>query len=329
MDLSVVVVTWNTRALVLECLASVFEALETSDDEHAPMTEVIVIDNGSGDGSAAAVRSRFPAAQLIVLSENRGFAAGCNVGMSAAGGRHVLLLNSDARANRALLDGCVGYLDRHPDVGIVGPQLLHSDGRAQNSIHNFPTLVSEAVPKAALQFCFRRKYPSWRTVGDRPIDVEAITGAALFVRAKAVREVGPMPEDYFFYLEETAWCLAMKRSGWRVVHLPACFAIHDGGASSKRRDPALARIEYHRSLYHFFGTNRGTGPRVLVMTLRIFKNLFAVVTRAPIALVSEAGRVRWKARRDVLAWHLRGCPESVGFAGVRAAMARRAAVPTR
>jgi hypothetical protein len=323
MDLSVVVVTWNTRALTLDCLASLSAALESASDLAA---EVLVVDNGSGDGTAEAIRERFPAVGVIALPANVGFAAGCNAGLRAIRGRHVLLLNSDARVPPETLERCLRFLDRHEDVGMVGPQLLHPDGRRQNSIHNFPIVATELLPKFLFQVLFRRRFPSRRWVGEEPLDVEAVNGAAIFARAEAVRAIGPLPEDYFFFLEETEWCLRAHRAGWRVVHLPTAFAIHLSGASSKRREPALTRIEYHRSLYHFFRVNRGPGSMATVFCMRLLKSLFHVVAQAPLALFGGRGRARWKVHRDVLLWHLRGCPGAAGFAGAAAAGARQSAV---
>ena len=330
MDLSIVVVSWNTRALTLDGLESLASAAAGAADDAVPSVEVLLVDNGSTDGTAAAVAARFPSVRVIASPRNLGFAAGCNAGVRVASGRHVLFLNSDARLGRETLRGCVEYLDRHGDVGVVGPQLLHPDGRRRNSIHNAPTLISELVPKPLLQFLFRRRFPSHRWVGERPIDVEAVTGAAFFARAAAIRDVGPLPEDYFLFLEETDWCLRMRRAGWRVVHLPALFACHVAGASSKQRDPALARIEYHRSLYHFFRVNRGTGSMAMVFALRLLKTALYLAARAPAALRGDArGRARLAVQRDVLAWHLRGCPQSVGFAATSVPAASADPVPGR
>jgi GT2 family glycosyltransferase len=326
MDIAVVVVTWNTRELVLDCLASVFAALSPP----AGLTaEIAVVDNGSSDGTREAIGERFPAARVIALPANVGFAAGANAGLRAVRGRHVLLLNSDARVTSETLERCVRFLDEHPDVGIVGPQLLHPDGRRQNSIHNFPIVATELLPKALFQALWRRRFPSRRWVGEEPLDVEAVTGAAIFARAAAIHDIGPLPEDYFFFLEETDWCWRARAAGWRVVHLPAAFAVHLSGASSKRRDPALTRIEYHRSLYRFFRVNRGAGWMAMVVCLRLLKSLFYVVTQAPLALFGGRGLARWRVNRDVLVWHLRGCPRAVGFAKAGAAgRVRRSAVPS-
>jgi len=312
-DLSIIVVTWNTRELVLECLASIESELSCPGGSPGLAAETCVVDNGSNDGTVEAVRRRFPKVRLVTLSRNVGFAAGSNAGLRALRGRHALLLNSDAQLVPGVLRRCVSYLDAHGDVGVVGPQLLSPDGSKQNSIHNFPMLMTELLPKGIFQFFFRRRFPSRRWAGDAPIDVEAVVGAALFLRASLLREVGPLPEDYFFFLEETEWCLRVRSAGWRVVHLPSAFVTHLSGGSSKRRSPALTRIEYHRSLYRFFRKHHGPMATAFVLALRFAKAFFYVVTQAPLALAGERYRERWRIHRDVLLWHLTGCPQSVGL----------------
>jgi len=315
-DLSIVVVTWNTRDLVLDCLASIESELRSADGSPDLATETCVVDNASSDGTLEAIRQRFPWVRVVSLPRNLGFAAGSNAGLRALRGRHALLLNSDAQLVRGVLQRCISFLDAHPDVGVVGPQLLNPDGSKQNSIHNFPMLMTELLPKGVFQFFFRRRFPSRRWTGDAPIDVEAVVGAALFLRASLLREVGPLPEDYFFFLEETDWCLRVRAAGWRVVHLPPAFVIHLSGGSSKRRSPALTRIEYHRSLYRFFRKYHGLVPTGLVLALRFVKAFFYVVTQAPLTFAGERHRERWGIHRDVLLWHLRGCPRAVGLGRV-------------
>jgi GT2 family glycosyltransferase len=314
-DLSIVVVTWNTRDLVLECLASIESELLREQDRPGLETETCVVDNASSDGTLEAIRQRFPWVRVVSLPRNVGFAAGSNAGLRGLRARHALLLNSDARLVPGALSRCVAYLDAHPDVGVVGPQLLNPDGSKQNSIHNFPMLATELLPKGIFQFLFRRRFPSRRWAGDSPIEVEAVAGAALFLRARLLREVGLLPEDYFFFLEETDWCLRVRSAGWRVVHLPSVFVIHLSGGSSKRRSPALTRIEYHRSLYRFFGKHHGRLAAALVLALRFAKAFFYLVTQAPLVLAGGHHRDRWEIHRTVLIWHLRGCPRAVGLGG--------------
>ncbi|MGE4608553.1 MAG: glycosyltransferase family 2 protein [Myxococcota bacterium] len=316
-DLSIIVVTWNTRDLVLDCLASIERVGGSCGAGY--VVETLVVDNGSEDGTAQAVRSGFPDVRLVKLSANLGFSAGCNAGIREASGRVLLLLNSDARLCAGVLERCMGFLEAHPDVAIVGPQLLNPDGSKQNSVHNFPILATEFIPKSVLQFVFRKRFPSRRWTDSEPVDVEALVGAAMFVRRDVIDTVGELSEDYFFFLEETDWCWRMRAAGWRVVHLPDANVTHLSGASSKKKNPSLTRIEYHRSLYCFYRKHRGMGWMATVLVLRTIKALFYVVTQAPMALADERRLARWKSHRGVLVWHLRGCPESTGLARLSAA----------
>ena len=313
-DLSIVVVTWNTRDLVVECLASI-ERASANRPEGARRLEIetLVVDNGSRDGTVDAIRACFPWAKVTALPRNMGFSAGCNIAMKAMHGRYVLLLNSDAQLHIGVLEGCVEFLDAHPDVAIVGPQLFNPNGSKQNSIHNYPRVLTELLPVGIFQFLFRRRFPSRRWAGRAPIDVEAVVGAALFARTRAMLRIGPLSEDYFFFLEETDWCWRTRKAGWRVVHLPHVGVDHVSGASSKRKNRALTRIEYHRSIYRFFRTYRGVTSASVVFAFRFIKAFFYVLTRAPLALFGGSYWANWIDYRDVLVWHLRGCPGAVGL----------------
>ena len=316
-DLSIVIVTWNVREVLLDCLASIHREVLSRADEGRIETETLVVDNGSRDGSVAAVREQHPWAEVIALPENIGFAAGNNVGLRRAKGRHAVLLNSDTIVLPDALERGVRHLDAHPEVGAAGLQLLNPDRSKQNCIHNFPGLLTEIFPKGALETLFPRRYPSKRYHHPAPIPVEAVLGACLFVRREVLESVGLMPEDYFFFLEETDWCFQIARAGWRVVHIPDARVIHLFGASTKKKVPAETRIEYHRSLYHFFRKNRGAFPALLVVILRVLKAILYVVWRIPGALVYGRSRDRWLQDWKVLRWHLRGCPEGEGLARLR------------
>lgn len=317
-DLSIVIVTWNGRALLEGCLESIEREVLGRPAGEGLEVETLVVDQASTDGSAEAVRERFPFAELIALPRNVGFAAGNNAGLRRARGRHCALLNNDTVVLPGALERCVRYLDANPSVGVVGPQLLDPDGSKQNSVHSVPNLVSEIVPKAVLETLAPWRYPSKRYEHAGPIPVDAVLGACLVVRREVLDAVGLMPEDYFMFLEETDWCWRIRRAGWKVVHLPDARVIHVHGATSKKRLPAETRIEYHRSLYHFFEKNRGAPVARAVFALRVGKGALRVATGWLGAPFSRRRRERWLQDVRVLAWHLRGRPEGAGLARLAA-----------
>jgi GT2 family glycosyltransferase len=312
-DLSIVIVTWNARDVLLDALESIDREIRSRTDAGRIETETLVVDNGSVDGSVEAVREQFPWADVIALPENIGFAAGNNVGLRRAKGRHAVLLNSDTVVLPDALERCVRYLDDHPEVGVVGPQLLNPDRSKQNCVHNYPSLVTEIVPKGLLEKLLPRWFPSKRYDHPEPIRVQAVLGACLFVRREVLDDVGLMPEDYFFFLEETDWCFRIAGAGWQIVHVPDAHVIHIFGASTKKKMPAETRIEYHRSLYHFFRKNRGAGSALAIQALRIFKGTLYAVVGLLLAPFSARQRDRWRQNLRVLSWHLRGQPADEGL----------------
>ncbi len=169
------------------------------------------------------------------------------------------------------------------------------------------------MPKGLLETLFPGRFPSKRYEHPAPIEVEAVLGACLFVRREVLDDVGLMPEDYFFFLEETDWCFRIARAGWEIVHVPDARVIHIFGASTKKKIPADTRIEYHRSLYHFFRKNRSPLQAALVRALRVLKGLLYVTLGGLPALVSARSRERWLQSRKVLEWHLRGEPLDWGL----------------
>jgi GT2 family glycosyltransferase len=315
-DLSIIVLSWNTRELTAACLEAIVRATELLAASRTPLArsiETILVDNGSSDGTVDLVRARFPGVEVIALPGNLGFAAGNNVGLRRARGRFALLLNSDTKIDPHTLEYTMSFLQEHPEVGVAGVQLMHPDGRLQNSIHNFPSLVTELVPKWLLEIAWPERFPSKRFRHKGPVDVEAVLGACLFVRREAWERVGLLPEEYFLFLEETDWCWSMREAGFRVVHLPNARLVHHSGASSKKKIPAATRIEYHRALYRFLGKRRGALQARLVIALRALRALVAVLVRVPAAVLSPRGREGIRERWQVLAWHLRGRPETGGL----------------
>jgi GT2 family glycosyltransferase len=315
--LSIVVISWNTRELTLACLDAAVVAASGFSSATALPCELVLVDNGSADGTAAAVAVRHPHVKRVVLPVNGGFAVGANAGYAAADGDVVLWLNSDARIDATALIVCWLHLAAHPRVGIVGPQLLHADGRRQHSAHAFPSLLDEFVPAFAIDCIRPRRRPAKWLVGERPIAVDAVQGAALFARRRVLEQVGPFSDDYFFYLEETDLCWRAARAGFGVELVPEARVVHDAGASSKRIAPVASRIEYHRSLYHFLERRRGVGAKRIAIALRTLRGAIILAGLALVGPLSAGARRRFAERRALLAWHLLGRPAGKGLAELR------------
>ena len=311
MDISFIIVNWNTRQLLLDCLASIRSTVK----EYA--YEVFVVDNGSADGSQQAVREHYGSlVSLIENAENLGFARANNQAMKRAAGRYIILLNSDTVLREDTVSGLVRFLDDNPDTALAGPRMVGADGRAQNSFDNFPTLATELLNKSLLRLLFPGKYAGKALKAAEPFEVESLIGACIAVRHTAIRRVGMFDEDYFFFLEETDWCLRMRRAGFRIYHLPQVAIVHRQGQSKKQR-PALSWIEYYRSLYLFFKKNR---PASAYYTLRVcrFCKLMANLILTVLGLCLTLGaRPRYREKTIVysrlLWWHLCLCPANVGL----------------
>jgi N-acetylglucosaminyl-diphospho-decaprenol L-rhamnosyltransferase len=282
-DLSIVIVNWNVLNLLRRCLDSILAdetttggrpypyvrcgqgnhgglPLRTGGTPCPPVLQVIVVDNGSTDGSVAMVRAEFPAVHLIANQDNRGFTAANNQGLSIARGRYVLLLNPDTEVVGDALSTLVAFADEHPDVGMVGPKLLNPDGSVQSSRRRLPTPATAFFESTWLEHCAPRRLLERYYVQDRPDDVvqdvDWITGAAMLARREAIEEVGPLDEGFFMYSEELDWCRRFGEAGWRVVYLPAAQIIHHVGKSSEQV-VAARHIHFQTSKVRYFRKYHG------------------------------------------------------------------------
>jgi len=273
MDLSVIIVSFNTRDLLKRCLTSVLETW--GQEPAAGKMEIIVVDNASQDGSAAMVRHHFPQARLIASKENLGFVKANNLALRQAHGRYLLLLNPDTEVVGNALATMVRFLDEHPQVGAVGPRLLYADGRLQHSAFRFPTLWQTYFdffpwPARLLDSPLNGRYPPAAYLGP-PFPTDFVLGACLMVRRQAIQPdnhaatlpgaitrtpgqgspVGLLDEGYFMYCEEMDWCWRLKAAGWEVWCLPQAIVIHHE-AQSSRQVRWTAYVEKWRSRYRFF-----------------------------------------------------------------------------
>lgn len=270
-DVSIIIVSWNTRALLLSCIEALAAAVGRLS------ADIWVVDNASIDGSVEAVQARFPAVKLISNEQNVGFAGANNQAIRASNGRYALLLNSDTVADSGAIERLVHFADATPQAGVIGAMLLNPDRTFQASFADFPSFRSELLSATGVGArLFFRNYPSY---GPRQSQhtrrVGYIPGACMLVRREAITAVGIMDESYFMYSEETDWCLRMQRAGWETWYLPTAKIVHFGGQSTRQVRFSMQQALY-RSKVRFFRKHYGTLWGMLLSII-----LFAVL------------RVRW------------------------------------
>jgi hypothetical protein len=309
-NLSIIIVNRNTKEYLLPCLRSVLE------NEEGTGWKIIVVDNGSRNGSPAEVKENFPSIDLIENEGNMGFAKAVNQGLQKAPGRYVVLLNPDTQVKKGAIGELISFMDAHPDAGIAGAKLLNSDGSKQNSIANFPSLATELSNKSLLRWLFPTRFPGKERDYSEPVEVDSVIGACMMVRRDAIEQVGLLDEEYFLFLEETDWCFRMKKAGWRVCHVPQAEVYHFQGKSAEK-DKRRAKVEYYRSRYHFFNKNRGRGPWLtLVIALVVRLGIESIFTTMA-CLFTLGMAERWRKKLSIYAyllwWHLKLCPEGMGL----------------
>lgn len=250
MDLSILIVNYNTRQLTLDCLRSVY------DSETVYSYEVIVVDNASRDGSVEAIQAEYPEVVLIANQENTGFAKANNQGMAIAKGRYVLLLNSDTVVQPDTFQIMVSYMDEHPELGASGCKVILPDGSLDKACRRgFPT------PSASFYYAFgfSKLFPNHPRFNQYQLGfldpnetypVDCLVGAFMLVRQETIRQVGGLDETFFMYGEDVDWCYRIKQAGYGIHYHPATYIVHYKGASSRRK-PFKIIYEFHRAMWVF------------------------------------------------------------------------------
>ena len=278
--------------------------------------EIIVVDNGSQDGSEGEIEKAFPSIHLIANKRNMGFAKAVNQGLQKASGRYALLLNPDIQVKHGAIEQLVSFMDVHSDVGVAGAQLLNSDGSKQNSIANFPSLATELLNKSLLRWLFPKKFPGKERRYSGPVEVDSVIGACMMVRRDALDQVGLLDEDYFLFLEETDWCYRMKKAGWKIYHVPQAEVYHFQGKSAET-EKKRAKVEYYRSRYHFFKKNRGSLQWSILLSGLMIRLVFELLMMTVASLATFFAIKVWRNKLSIYSylfwWHLRFCPEGMGL----------------
>lgn len=297
-DLSVVIVSWNTRELLSQCLQSVYETAD------GVTIKVLVVDNGSADGSAEMVLREFPLVRLIENAENVGFARANNQAMAVSHGRYVLLLNSDTVVRPGAFQTMCHFMDQHPEAGIVGAKLLNPDGSFQASYMDFPTLTGEVLLLTKLFRLFHSLcFPSHSLAESQEIsEADWVSGACLMIRREALERVGGLDEDYFMYSEEVDWCWRVKQAGWRVFYTPDAEIVHWGG-QSMGRIPLHKRTRVYRGKVLFFRKRRGHGYATFFRLVLLLSAVLKIGMWIP-ALVVPSKRIRAQARHNIRSYQL-------------------------
>lgn len=250
MTLSIIIVNYNTERLLKSCLESVYAGANGT-----PM-DVWVVDNNSRDKSVPMVKSLFPMVQVIQNRANVGFSRANNIVISQSRSDYILLLNPDTLVIGDAIERVLRFMEKHPEVGIAGCKVLNRDGTLQLACRR-------SIPTPKVAFCrligLSRLFPQSPTMAqynmtyedpDRTHEVDAVSGAFLMIRKKAVADIGLLDERFFLYGEELDWCLRAKRAGWAVAYYPAAQIVHYKGESTKYNSRKAA-VEFYRAMYLF------------------------------------------------------------------------------
>lgn len=246
-DLSIVLVCWNNKDYLIPCLKSIFEGGLRC------RFNVVVVDNGSTDGSQEMLHTNYPDVIFIQNDQNVGLGKASNQGIQSTNGRHILLLNNDTLVNSFSLDTMVEYLDQNPDVAVVGGKLLNPEGTVQSCYNYFPTLIEEFLIATRLGEFLRSGYPA-NITETLEVSVDWMGSACLMMRREALNEVGLLDEEYFIYGDELDLQYRLKKAGWQMTFLPQATTIHYGGRSMNRWS---RRKMVYRGHMLFFRKNYG------------------------------------------------------------------------
>jgi GT2 family glycosyltransferase len=279
-DVSVVVVTYNSRLVIDACLASLRQ--HTRGVEY----EVVVVDNASRDGTAAHVREAHPWARVIARATNGGLSAAVNEGVAASSGRYMMALNPDTRTESDALAMLAAYLDAHPDVGVVAPKLLDDDGTLQLSCRAFPGYTTALFGRYSLltRLLPGNRYSREFLLSDfdhgSERDVDWASGAALMFPRAIVDRVGGWDAGFFMFNEDVDFCKRVRDAGMRVVYVPDAVVYHAIGVS--KRAPARIVIERHKSMWRYYRKHmRGNVAQDVVTAA-------GIVARCGVSLAAQA-----------------------------------------
>jgi GT2 family glycosyltransferase len=276
MDLSIIVVSWNTRDFLRRCLTTIECEVEKTPQLKL---ETIVVDNASSDKSPQMVADEFSWAQLILNPTNKGFAAANNQGIRASSGRHVLLLNSDTEVAKGAFQELVQFMDYNEKAGAAGARLLNPDGTLQAGCSPMLTPFTEFWHLMFLDRIWpRSSYPLQSWANNIPRKVEVIKGACFVLRKNALNEVGLLDERYHMYTEEVDLCFRLAKKDWELWYIPTAVVTHYGGASSSQIAHEMY-LQLYKSKVQFFRKFGGKGLARYYKFLLAFAYIWRILLR--------------------------------------------------
>jgi len=295
LHLSVVVLSWNTREILRACLA----ALER--DVPCEPREIIVVDNGSADGSAQMVARDFPAVRLLCNAENRLYAEANNQGALAARGRYVCLLNSDTEVRPGALDRLAGFLEIHPEYAAIAPRLVNPDGTVQRACRRFPTLLEPLLESTSLGTFPPGSWLSWWTsMGDfdhqHSRDVHQPPGACFLLRTAEYLAVGGLDPSLSLFFNDVDLCLGLWRKGRRIRYLAEAEVMHHQGLSTRAHDSRDRNLLWIQNRTTYYRKNHG---RLAERWLHGVLELWALECNLRIRLGSREASAKRKALADL------------------------------
>ena len=310
MKLSVIILCWNDRKVVEDCLQSIYSKT------HSTRFEVIVSDNGSTDGSVEFIRGSYPQVHVIENGRNLRFAKANNVGIRASRGEYVLILNPDTIIHDGTLDRMIGFAEEHPEVGAFGCRVLNADGSYQVSARPFASFKCEWIAALYLRWLGRVNgwftsdgYPGWRGTTQRQVDW--VSGCFILVRGDVLKSIGGFDEQFFYYYEDMDLCRRIGQAGKPIVYVPDATITHLGGQSTKGRfsplpfilDSQITRYLYYYKYYGRSGVRRARWITFVSVLLRLLGLGLKQLVRP-----TEAVRKRLEVLRGVFEWNYRVDP---------------------
>ncbi len=250
-DLAIIIVNWRVRPLVEKCLNSILANSEGLD------LQILLVDNDSCDGTPEMVAVEYPQVTMISLAHNIGFAKANNLALKQARARYYLLLNPDTEITPGFFSKAIEYMDKHPEVGIVGPKIINPDGSNQLSVSRFPDLTSQIMVLLKLKnILVNNKFLAHYLFKDfdynREQTVEQIMGAAMLLRPEIFQKIGNFDEKFFVWFEEVDLCRRAKKNKIDIRFVPSLSVIHYGGESFSQRNMLRRQWIFNKSLFYYF-----------------------------------------------------------------------------